>query len=134
MAAGRIGDVKHLLSAAALVVELVAWIASAGSLLIRVDGWLGWLVSVVVFAAIVALWRAAMSPRAPWPLPIWLHYVCKALLYTFAALVLWYYAEWAGMAFTVLVVVTEPLLFRDQLHPELRGTDGVLNRAGGPAA
>jgi len=126
--------VKRLLFAAAFVVELVAWIASAGSLLIRVDGWLGWLVSVAVFAVILALWGAAMSPRAPWPLPTWLHYVCKAMLYTFAALVLWYYASWAGMAFTALVVVTEPLLFRYRLHPEQRDAGGVLSRAGGPAA
>jgi hypothetical protein len=126
--------VKHLLFAAAFVVELVAWIASAGSLLIRIDGWLGWLVSVAVFAVIVALWGAAMSPRAPWPLPFWLHYVCKALLYTFAALVLWYYANWAGVAFTAMVVITEPLLYRYQLHPELREAAPALSRAAGRVA
>jgi len=130
-AAERIGNVKYLLFAAAFAVELVAWIASAGSVLIRLDGWLGWLVSVAAFAVIVALWGAAMSPRAPWPLPLWLYYVCKAGLYAFAGLVLWYYAAWAGMAFTALVVITEPLLVRYQLHPELRDAGGVVSRAGG---
>jgi hypothetical protein len=134
VAAERIGHVKYLLFAAAFVVELVAWTASAGSVLIRLDGWLGWLVSVVVFAIIVALWGAAMSPRAPWPLPIGWYYGCKAALYGFAALVLWYYAEWAGMAFTAVVVITEPLLFRYKLHPELRDPEGVLSRADGPDA
>ncbi len=108
LAAARIGNVKHLLFAAAFVVELVAWIASAGSLLIRIDGWPGWVVTLAVFAVIVALWQAAMCRRAPWPLPLWLYYVCKAMLYTFAALVLWFYADWAGMAFAASVVVTEP--------------------------
>lgn len=125
---------KYLLFAAAFVVELVAWLASAGSVLLRIDGWQGWLVSGFVFAVIAALWGAAMSPRAPWPLPLWLHYVCKALLYAFAALVLWYYAAWAGMAFTALVVITEPLLFRYELHPELRQNDGMPSRAAGRAA
>lgn len=125
---------KYLLLAAAFVIELVAWAASAGSVLVRVDGWLGWLFAVAVFAVIVALWGAAMSPRAPWPLPIGWYYVCKAALYAFAALVLWCYAVWAGIAFTALVVVTEPLLFRYQLHPELRDAEGVLSRADGPDA
>lgn len=125
---------KYLLFAAAFVVELVAWLASAGSVLLRIDGWQGWLVSGFVFAVVAALWGAAMSPRAPWPLPLWLHYVCKALLYAFAALVLWYYAAWAGMAFTALVVITEPLLFRYELHPELRQNDGMPSRAAGRAA
>lgn len=125
---------KYLLFAAAFVVELVAWIASAGSVLLRIDGWQGWLVFGLVLAVIATLWGAAMSPRARWPLPLWLHYVCKALLYAFAALVLWYHAAWAGMAFTALVVITEPLLFRYELHPELRQTDGVLSRAAGRAA
>lgn len=125
---------KYLLLAAAFVVELVAWAASAGSVLVRVDGWLGWLFAVAVFAVIVALWGAAMSPRAPWPLPIGWYYVCKAALYAFAALVLWYYAVWAGIAFTALVVVTEPLLLRYQLHPESRDAEGVLSRADGPDA
>lgn len=60
--------------------------------------------------------------------------MCKALLYAFAALVLWYYAAWAGMAFTALVVITEPLLFRYELHPELRQNDGMPSRAAGRAA
>jgi hypothetical protein len=126
--------VKHLLLAAAFVVELVAWTASAGSLLIRIDGWQGWLVSLAVLAVIVALWRAAMCQRSPWPLPLWLHYVCKAMLYTFAALVLWYYADWAGMAFAASVVVTEPLLVSYRLHPEPREAEPVLSRAAGPFA
>jgi hypothetical protein len=126
--------VKHLLFAAAFVVELVAWIASAGSLLIRIDGWPGWLVSLAVFAVIVGLWQAAMCRRAPWPLPLSLHYVCKAMLYTFAALVLWFYADWAGMAFAASVVVTEPLVVRYRLHPELREAEPVLSRAAGRVA
>jgi hypothetical protein len=126
--------VKPLLFAAAFVVGLVAWIASAGSLLIRINGWAGWLVSVAVFAVIVALWGAAMCRRAPWPLPLWLHYVCKALLYTFAALVLWYYADWAGIAFVASVVVTESLLVRQRLHAELREAEPALSRAAGPVA
>jgi len=126
--------VKHLLFAAAFVVELVAWIASAGSLLLRIDGWPGRLISLAVLAVIVALWQAAMGGRAPWPLPVWLYYVCKAMLYTFAALVLWFYADWAGVAFAASVVVTEPLLIRYRLHPELLEAEPLLSRAAGRVA
>lgn len=122
---------KFLLLAAAFVVELVAWTASAASVLLRIDGWPGWLAAVLAFAVIVSLWGAAMAPRAPWPLPIGWYYVCKAALYTFAALVLWYYAAWAGITFTSLVVVTEPLLLRYRLHPELRDAEDGFSRADG---
>jgi hypothetical protein len=126
--------VKYLLFAAAFVVELVAWIASAGSVLLRLDGWLGWVVAAAVFAVIVVLWGAAMAPRAPWPLPTGWYYVCKAGLYTFAGLVLWNYADWAGMVFTALVVITEPLLLRYRLHPDQRDSRDVFSRAVGPDA
>lgn len=99
-----------LLVTTARIVEMVALAASAGSVLFIFEGWLGWVTAAVMFAGVAFLWREAMSPRAPWPLPTSWHYLCKIELYVFAALVLSAVNGWAGLTFAVTAVATELLL------------------------
>ncbi|MGV8907843.1 MAG: DUF2568 domain-containing protein [Propionicimonas sp.] len=101
-----------MLYAIAFLLELVAWTACAASVFLVSGGWLAWVLAVVVFALVIALWGAVMAPRARWPLPTPLYYLIKAGIYGFAAVVLWLFAPWAGVGFSASVLVSEPLLYR----------------------
>ena len=103
---------RILLYAIAFIVELVAWAACAASVFLVTRGWLAWMLAVVVFAVVIGLWGAVMAPRARWPLPTPWYYLAKAVIYGFAAVVLWLFAPWAGVAFSASVLVSEPLLYR----------------------
>lgn len=103
---------RILLYAIVFLVELVAWTACAASVFLVIGGWLAWVLAVAVFAVVVALWGAVMAPKARWPLPTPWYYLVKAAIYCFAAVVLWLFAVWAGVAFSAAVLISEPLLHR----------------------
>lgn len=103
---------KTAIFAAATVIEVIAWAAIAGSLLLLFDGWAAWLAVSAVFAGFVFLWASAVLPRARWPLPAAWRLTCKVLTSLFAAEVLWVVAEWAGVTFAVAAVSVEVLQYR----------------------
>lgn len=124
---------KILLYALAFIVELVAWTACGASVFLVTGGLLAWVLAVLVFAVVVALWGAVMAPRARWPLPTPWYYLAKVVLYGFAAVALWLFAPWAGFAFSAAVLVSEPLLYRYR-GDDVAGAGAPVSRAGGPDA
>jgi hypothetical protein len=95
----------------------------------------GWIVAALIFVIELLLWNAGMAPGARWPVCSVSYYLCKVALYTFAAQVLWFVADGAGMAFVAAVFLTEFLQrgARTQ-HVTVSTTTDVVSRVGGPAA
>jgi len=121
--------VKTAIFAAATVIEVIAWAAIAGSLLLLFDGWAAWLAVSAVFSGFVFLWASAVLPRARWPLPGAWRLACKVLTYLFAAEVLWVVAEWAGVTFAVAAVSVEVLQYRLDREPAGQRVDALSRGA-----
>ena len=106
---------KYVAYTFAFLAEIVAW-CSVASLGFRAGGGRvrRWVLTVVLFAVVTALWGAFMSPNAPHRLAIVPFYVVKAVLYGAAAVVLWQYDRRWSIAFLAMLLLSEPFLIRDE--------------------
>jgi hypothetical protein len=104
--------VKTIRTAASRTVPVIACAAAASSVVLRLEGWPGWVLAALILTVEVALWNTAMAPGGRWRVSRVSYYSCKFALYCFATLVLWYHANAAGMAFVAAIIVTESLELR----------------------
>lgn len=108
---------QSLALAIAFLFELVAFASFAGlGLLLHVTRFLHILLFLVLLIGLVTFWGLFMAPRAAHKFKPPEYYSCKAAIYALAALVLWVKMGSAvGLAFLVLAIVDEAVLFRHNL-------------------
>lgn len=103
---------KTICTVASRTVTVIACAAAASSVILRLEGWPGWVLAALILIVELVLWNTAMAPGGRWQVSAISYYSCKVALYCFATLVLWYYANAAGMAYLAAIIVTESLQLR----------------------
>ncbi len=102
----------------AFLVELAAWLTIAAGSFLVLSGVAAWIVAVVIFAVVIALWSIFMAQKAPKHVRISVYYIIKVALYAVAAFILFHIAAVWATIFVLCFAASEPYLYKHNFEKE----------------